>query len=188
MEMKMKQFLRFACAGLLLTVAPLLHADSISFNVTTAGHSFSFTLPSQQAPDQSGKDFEGVDFFFYNNIAVTADGVTKQQGVLFLDEGDQFVDIGSAWFVTAQGLVAANNFFEGFLDESQKIFSGPDSSPTFLPGSVSGFYLGLGPESPTATIDIRAVAQTPEPDSFVLLGSGLLGVAGFVRRRILTRS
>ena len=32
-------------------------------------------------------------------------------------------------------------------------------------------------------VTIKAVATTPEPSSFVLLGTGLLSVAGFVKRR-----
>jgi hypothetical protein len=178
----MKSFFKFAGAALFLMSVPLLRADSVLFNVTTSGHSFSFSLPSQRLPDQSGKDFENIPFFFYNNIAVTVDGVTTNQGVVFFDTGDQFVDIGNEWFVNPQDQVVANNFFEGFFEEAQKMFSGPATNPTFIPGSQNGFFIGSGQENePAATLDITTVAQTPEPGTFLLLSSGLLGLAGALR-------
>jgi hypothetical protein len=180
----MKSFFKFASVVLFLVSTPLLRADSVLFNVTTSGHSFSFALPSQQAPDQSGKDFENIPFFFYNNIAVTVDGITTNQGVLFFDDGDQFVDIGNAWFVNSDDQVVANNFFEGFFEEAQNMFSGPSANPTFIPGSQNGFFIGSSDDEPPATLEITKVAQTPEPASFVLLGSGLLGLAGVVRRKL----
>jgi hypothetical protein len=170
MEINMNSFFKFASAVLFLMSAPLLRADSVLFNVTTSGHSFSFTLPSQQAPDGSGEDFENIPFFFFNNVAVTVDGVTTNQGVLFFDIGDQFVDIGNAWFVTPQDQVVANNFFEGFFEEAQNMFSGPVANPTFIPGSQNGFFLGSSQvNEPAATLDIERVVPTPEPSSFVLL-------------------
>jgi hypothetical protein len=181
----MKSLFKFAGAALFLMSAPLLRADSVLFNVTTSGHSFSFALPSQRLPDGSGKDFENIPFFFYNNVAVTVDGVTTNQGVLFSDSGDQFVDIGNAWFVNSQDQVVANNFFEGFFEEAQNMFSGPAANPTFIPGSQNGFFIGSSEEDePSATLEITRVAQTPEPGSFVLLGTGLLGFVGVVRRRL----
>ena len=45
----------------------------------------------------------------------------------------------------------------------------------------------LGPrasDSGTVTITPAAVAQTSEPSSIALLGTGLLGVAGVLRKRI----
>lgn len=182
----MKLFLKFASAVLFLISAPLLRADSVLFNMTSSGLSFSFTLPSQRLPDGSGKDFENIPFFFYNNVAVTVNGVTTNQGVLFFDTGDQFIDIGNAWFVNPQDQVVANNFFEGFFEEAQNMFSGPSANPTFIAGSQNGFLIkpGVFPE-PVATLDTARVAQTPEPGSFVLLGSGLLGFAGVVRRKLV---
>ena len=181
----MKSFFKFACAGLCLMSTPLLRADSVLFNMTTSGHSFSFALPSQQAPDQSGKDFENLPFFFFNNVAVTVDGVTTNQGVLFGDNGDQSIAIGNKWRVTPEDQVVADNFFEGFFEEAQNMFSGPAANPTFIPSSQNGFFVAPGQvNEPVATLDITKVAQTPEPGSFVLFGSGLLGFAGVVRRKL----
>jgi hypothetical protein len=185
MEIGMKSFFRFASAGLFLMSAPLLRADSVLFNMTSSGHSFSFALPSQQAPDQSGEDFENIPFFFFNNVAVTVDGVTTNQGVLFADNGDQRIDIGNEWSVTSEDQVVADNFFEGFFEEAQNMFSGPAANPTFIPGSQNGFFVAPGlVNEPPATLNITTVAQTPEPSSFVLLGSGLFGLAGVVRRKL----
>jgi PEP-CTERM motif len=181
----MKSLFKFTGAALFLISAPLLRADSILFNMTTSGHSFSFTLPSQQAPDQSGKDFENLPFFFFNNVAVTVDGVTTNQGVLFGDNGDQSIAIGNKWRVTAEDQVVADNFFEGFFEEAQSMFSGPAANPTFIPGSENGFFIEPGQvNEPAATLEITKVAQTPEPGSFALFGSGLLGFAGVMRRKL----
>jgi hypothetical protein len=47
----------------------------------------------------------------------------------------------------------------------------------FIVGSQSGSLFGFGVQ-PTGTLFIETVAQTPEPGSFVLLGSGLWGSLG----------
>jgi len=52
----------------------------------------------------------------------------------------------------------------------------------FIVGSQSGSLFGFG--QPTGTLFIETVAQTPEPGSFVLLGSGLLGLAGVIHRKL----
>jgi hypothetical protein len=179
----MKLFLKLASIVLFLVSAPLLRADSVLFSVTSSRHAFSFTLPSQPTPDGSGKDFEHIPFFFINNVPVTVDGVTTNQGVLFADNGDQSIAVGNEWFVNSSDQVVAHNFFEGFFEEAQGMFSGPAA---FILGSQNGFFFAPGQvNEPTATLVIARAAQTPEPGGFVLLGSGLLGFAGVVRRRFL---
>lgn len=181
----MNSFLKFASAGLFLMSARLLRADSVLFTLTDSDHVISFSLPSQPTPDQSGKDFENIPFFFFDNVAVTVDGSSTNQGVVFSDNGFQHIAFGNAWFVTPEDQVIANNTFAGFFEEEQEIFSGPVGNPTFIPGTAHGFDFEPDREDELAgTLDIETVAQTPEPGSFVLLGSGLLGLAGVVRRKV----
>jgi hypothetical protein len=189
MEIGMKSFLKFASVVLFLMSAPLLRADSVLFTSNDSVHTFSFTLPSQPTPDQSGEDFGNIPFFFFNNVAVTVDGVTTNQGVLFVD-GAQRIEFADEWAVSSEDEVVFNHFSFGFFEsEAKKIFSGPVGSPTFIPGSENGFLFVPGQvNEPTATLDITTVAQTPEPGSFVLLGSGLLGCAGVLRRKFLPAS
>jgi hypothetical protein len=139
MEINMKSFFKFAGAGLFLMSAPLLRADSVLFTLTDSDHVISFSLPSQATPDQSGEDFENIPFFFVNNVAVTVDGTTTNQGVVFSDSGFQHIAFGNAWFVTPEDQVIANNTFAGFFEEEQEIFSGPVGNPTFIPGTAHGF-------------------------------------------------
>jgi hypothetical protein len=181
----MKSFLNFASVVLFLMSAPLLRADSVLFTSSDSVHTFSFTLPSQPTPDQSGEDFTNIPFFFFNNVAVTVDGVTTNQGVLFVD-GFQRIEFADEWAVNSEDQVVFNHFSFGFFesDDAKNIFSGPVGSPTFIPGSANGVLFEVGQvNEPAATLHIETVAQTPEPGSLVLLGSGLLGFAGVVHRK-----
>jgi hypothetical protein len=182
----MKSLFNFAGAALFLMSAPMLHADSVSFTLTGADHVVSFSLPLQPTPDQSGKDFEFLPYFIFNDVAVTVDGVTTDQA--FSDSGDQHIAFSDAnsFSVSSQNqIVSSRNITEAFFEEAKDIFSGPVENPTFIPGTSTGFASTLdGRGEPATTLDIERLAPTPEPSSFILLGSGLLGFAGVVRRKL----
>ena len=184
----MKILLKVASVGLCLVSTPLLRADSVLFTLTGADHVVSFTLPTQPTPDQSGKDFEFIPFFIFNDVAVTVDGVTTDQSILFSDSGDQHIAFSEAnsFSVGSQNqIVSTRNVSEAFFEEAKDIFSGPPENPTFIPGTSTGFAFTLdGRGEPATTLQIETVAQTPEPSSFVLLGSGILGFAGVMRPKV----
>ncbi len=184
----MKIFLKVASIGLCFASVPLLRADSVLFTLTGAGHVVSFSLPLQPTPDQSGKDLEFIPYFIFNDVAVKVDGVTTDQSILFSDSGDQHIALSDAdsFSVSPQNqIVSSRNVTEAFFEEAKDIFSGPVENPMFLPGTSTGFASTLdGSGESATTLDIERVVPTPEPSGVVLFGSGLLGLAGVVRRKV----
>jgi len=53
----------------------------------------------------------------------------------------------------------------------------------YIPDQANGIYPGFSDN--TGGVSLQLTAVTPEPSSMVLLGTGLLGVAGVVRRKFL---
>jgi hypothetical protein len=138
----------------------------------------SFTLPSDPTPSS----FTSFDFVL-DNVQVTSGATTSSEEVGF---GGGPGCGGPGFFVVAQSVnfiscnsVGYNQPLYVFLPDSE-LFSGPTSAPTLLTGTFPGLVLiGQG------NLVVTAPAAVPEPSSFVLLGTGLLGIAAGAKRRFL---
>jgi len=75
------------------------------------------------------------------------------------------------------------NLSDGFLQQGQGNFTGPDFC-----GVTGGFYDVTCDQRTNQwafdALNVGNVTTTPEPASLLLMGSGLLGVAGMIRRKL----
>jgi hypothetical protein len=82
---------------------------------------------------------------------------------------------GTYWF-TLQNAVVSNVYDPAYWD----ISNGPSDAWENSLGDVNGYDGYSGSNSETFQI----LGTTPEPSSFLLLGSGLLGLAGLIKRKL----
>ena len=122
----MKLFLKFAGVALCFASAQLLHADPVLTTLSSTEHIF-FSLDSQPTPDGSGTDSRSDVFFFFNEVALTEDGVTRNEGVGFSRSptGRRQFDIGDSFSLSADGTASGVNIFQVFeATEPGDLFSG----------------------------------------------------------------
>jgi PEP-CTERM motif len=140
------------------------------------GPTLSFTLdPLGFAAEQSG---EAV---LYGPITLS-DGTTLDRLEFVEPAHEESVLLGPADLEIEDTTLNTNDVFEG-----PQLYTGDESDPIFTPGTYS---LSGDPDSHTfdtesITLTISAAPAVPEPSSLVLLGTGVLGCAGAVRRRFL---
>jgi hypothetical protein len=177
----MRKSLWIVLALLVVGLAQVARADTTkSFNFTgnltegfTSGDSVtgSFTLDLTTAT---------ITAFDFSTPFLTVDVSNNFSAGIFTDTtfvGLEFVDNQanslSLWFLTSLASFSGNTFFTGLV-----LFPFP-MEPTQSQLCLSGCIISDSFTSGSAT----PVTTAAEPASFLLLGSGLLGLAGIKRRR-----
>jgi hypothetical protein len=187
-ELSMNLLCRGTFVALALMAASVAHADV--FTLTSGGTTISFTLPGTPTVSGSEPDNGG---FYLNSVAVDVNGTTSNKELAFYLAG-----AGTFGGLSIEDANQGADFDDGtglLIDQSgSQLFSGTITSPTFLLGSFALTNLVPNSFSPAFTgnfsVSITSSAPpaiTPEPSSVALLTTGLVGVAGMLKRRYVAR-
>lgn len=146
----------------------LAHADSFNFNVVGSAGGFSGSGTFTAVSNSNGS---------YVITDITGSGVTgliapsqfQFNDNLFFPGGTSLLDINGLSFTDVMENAAydVNIFYDASLDSYETILQDSDGNTAFLP----------------TTFEVSAV--TPEPSGIALIGTGLCGIAGVMRKRFV---
>ena len=158
--------------AVLLAATLTVRADTLDFTLTGGGNTFTFSLPSNPAPDSSSS---GVSFTL-NNIMVTEGLISFTTNLTFsnLSQGG-----GLDFMIPAAPPLPGL----GLDLIGPQIYSGLEASPIFGP-TTTPLVLGTPKGGDEYTLGITD-PSVPEPASIGLLATGILALAGTVRRKHL---
>ncbi len=170
----------FSCTILLLLLlaGSTANADTVLYTLTSGSDTITFSLPQPPVAAATCAFFGGCATF--NGVAVDADGsiYPDAQVNFYLASSDGGLTIFTDSSDTAMLVNNDGNFAE-------QLFTGTVTDPTLIAPLSSYVLFQEGYNSPEFNEQFSLTAETPEPDSVLLLGFGLLGLAAVVRRKVM---
>ncbi len=157
-----------------LAVPAAAHADTTFTYTPNGGSPITFTANAADTYDDSPY---GVQVFQDDSQYLYAYFYSAYDDSLFAGDGYGNFDIYLEVYDYNTGQYLADDF-----DDGVQLYTETANGPVFLPGT---YILPVDPiDAPSYGIGgTLVIGSTPEPSSFILLGTGALSLAGAARRR-----
>ena len=171
--------------AILMASTLFARADTLQYSFgplySSPTHTFSFQLPSDPSPSDLIVN-SSQDFFAVTSVPVVADGVPGTYAVVFSFDRSN----GTGSLVLSPYTYSSSEPTFTYMNVSGKpLYSGEPFDPTFLTGTftLQEFGAPYGGADGLLTVTDLTTAATPEPSAIVLLGTGLLAMAGLGWKR-----